>query len=67
MSIKGISGSGKTNELLNFIREKDIDKLIDKVLLYARGLYESKYLFLVEKHQNVETKRLNHPKAFKEY
>ena len=40
MSIKGISGSGKTNELLNFIREKDIDKLIDKVLLYARGLYE---------------------------
>ena len=67
MPIKGISGSGKTNELLNFIREKDIDKLIDKVLLYARGLYESKYLFLVKKHQNVGTKRLNHPKAFKEY
>ena len=67
MSIIGRSGSGKTNELLNFIREKDIDKLINKVLLYARGLYESKYLFLVKKHQNVGIKHLNDPKAFKEY
>ena len=67
MSIIGRSGSGKTNELLNFIREKDIDKPIDKVFLYARGLYESKYLFLVKKHQNVGIKHLNDPKAFKEY
>ena len=67
MSIIGRSGSGKTNELLNFIREKDINKPIDKVFLYARGLYESKYLFLVKKHQNVGIKHLNDPKAFKEY
>ena len=67
MSITGRSGSGKTNELLNFIREKDINKPIDKVFLYARGLYESKYLFLVKKHQNVGIKHLNDPKAFKEY
>ena len=34
------SGSGKTNALLNLIKEKDD---IDKIYLYAKGLSESKY------------------------
>ena len=40
--IIGGSGSGKTNALLNLIREKDNDMLIDKIYLYAKDLNESK-------------------------
>ena len=40
MLIIGGSGSGKTNVLLNLI-ENQPD--IDKIYLYAKGLYESKY------------------------
>ena len=31
-------GSGKTNALLNLIKEKDSDSLIDKIHLYAKDL-----------------------------
>ena len=33
----GGSGSGKTNALLNLIRQQNNDKLIDKIYLYAKA------------------------------
>ena len=36
MFITGSSGSGKTNALLNLIKEQDSDPLIDKVYLYLQ-------------------------------
>ena len=36
MFIIGGSGSGKTNALLNLIKEQDSDTLIDKVYLYLQ-------------------------------
>ena len=48
--IIGGSGSGKTNALLNLIKEQDhIDK---KVFLYAKDLSEPKYEFLIKKRLN---------------
>ena len=42
----GGSGSGKTNTLLNVIKEQDD---IDKIYLYAKDLSEPKYEFLIKK------------------
>ena len=44
--IIGCSGSGKTNALLNLISQQ---LGIDKNYLYAKDLYESKYLLLITK------------------
>ena len=41
--IIGGFGSGKTNALLNLIKEQDSDNLIDKTYLCARDLNEPKY------------------------
>ena len=57
----GISGSGKTNALLNFISQQDD---IDKIFLYAKDLSESKYEFLTKKRENVWIKHLNDSTAF---
>ena len=46
--IIGGSGSGKTNVLLNLI-ENQPD--IDKIYLYAKGLYEAKYQYLINKRE----------------
>ena len=46
--IIGGSGSGKTNKLLNLIREQDNDELIDKIYLYAKDLNEPKYKLLMK-------------------
>ena len=51
MLMIGGSGSGKTNTLLNFIKEKDNDERIDKIYLYAKGLSETKYQFLIKKRE----------------
>ena len=40
--IIGGSGSGKTNALLNLIKEQVSDSLIDKIYLYAKDLNELK-------------------------
>ena len=48
MLIIGNSGSGKTNALLNLIKEQDTDNLIDKIYLYAKNLSEPKYQFLIK-------------------
>ena len=57
----GGSGSGKTNALLNLIKEQDG---IDKIYLYAKDLSEPKYWFLIEKRKDAGAKHLNDPNAF---
>ena len=59
--IIGGSGSGKTNALLNLIKEQDD---IDKIYLYAKDLSEPKYEFLIKKREDVGTNHFNHPNAF---
>ena len=51
----GGSGSGKTNALLNLIKEQDD---IDKMYLYAKDLSQPKYEFLVKKREDAGTKHL---------
>ena len=48
MLIIGNSGSGKTNALLNLIKEQDTDNLTDKIYLYAKDLSEPKNQFLIK-------------------
>ena len=60
----GGSGSGKTNVLLNLI-ENQPD--IDKIYLYAKDPFESKYQYLINKREGVGINLFNDPKAFIEY
>ena len=62
--IVGGSGSGKTNLLPNLI-EKQPD--IDKIYLYAKDSYESKYQYLINKRESAGTNHFNDPKAFVKY
>ena len=48
MLIIGGSGSGKTNALLNLIKEQDSVNLIDKIYLYDKDVNEPKYQFLIK-------------------
>ena len=57
----GGSGSGKTNTLLNLIKEQDG---IDKIYLYAKDLSETKYDFLIRKREDVWTNYFNDPNSF---
>ena len=57
------SRSGKTNALLNLIKEQDD---IDKMCLYAKDLNERKYEFLIKKREDVGIKRLNDSNLFME-
>ena len=57
MTIGG-SRSGKTNALLNLVKEQDD---IDKIYLYAKDLSEPKYEFLIKKRENVGTDHFNDP------
>ena len=59
--IIGGSGSGKTNILLNLIKEQND---IDKIYLYAKDLSEPKFEFLIIRRENAGTKYLNDPNAF---
>ena len=67
MLIIGSSGSGKTNALLNLIKQQDSDNLIEKIYLYAKDLNEPKYQFLIKKREDVGIKHLNGPNAIIEY
>ena len=58
--IIGGSGSGKTDVLLNLIKEK-YDT--DKTYLYAKDLSEPKYEFLIKRREDAGTKHLNDPNA----
>ena len=59
--IIGGSGSRKTNALINLIKEQDD---IDKIYLYAKDLSESKYEYLIKKHEDGRIKYRNDPNAF---
>ena len=63
--IIGLSGSGKTNYLLNSIQKGS--NIIDKIYLYAKDLDKPKYLFLIEKKRKRCIKNLNDKDAFIEY
>ena len=62
--IVGGSGSGKTNSLFNLIKQ---EPNIDKVYLYAKASFESKFQFSIKKCEDVVTKHFNDSKAFNEY
>ena len=62
--IIGGSGSGKTNTLLNLIKEQDYHDVIDKIYLYARDLNEPKYQFLIKKREDAGIKHVNNQNAF---
>ena len=64
MLIIGGSRSGKSNALLNLIKDQDSDDLNDKIYLYAKDLNEPKYQFLIKTREDVGIKHLNFPKAF---
>ena len=57
----GGSGSGKTNTLLNLISQQDD---IGKIYLYAKGLSEPKYEFLIKKHEDAGAKHFDDPNVF---
>ena len=62
--IIGGSGSGKTNTLLNLIKEEDD---IDNIYLYAKDLSEPKSEFLMKKREDTGIKYCNDPNAFIEF
>ena len=62
--IIGSSWAGKTNALLNLINNQPD---IDKIYLYVKDPYESKYNFLINKRESTGLKNFNDPKAFIEY
>ena len=62
--IVGGSGSGKTNALVNLINNQPD---IDKIYLYAKDPYGTKYQYLINKHENVGLDHLKDPRAFMEY
>ena len=61
MFIIGFSGSGKANVLLNLITQQDG---IDKIYLYAKGFTEPENDFLINRHEDAETKHLNDLNVF---
>ena len=62
--IIGGSGSRKTNALLNLIKNQPD---IDKIYLYAKDPYETKYQYLINKREKVGLDHFDGPKAFIEY
>ena len=62
--IIGVSWSGKTNALLNLIKEQEDDDLSDKIYLYAKDLSEPKYEYLINNRENAGIKHSNDSKAF---
>ena len=62
--IVGGSGSGKTNTLLNLIKEQDKHDLIDKIYLYTKDLNKPKYEYLIKKRENVGIKHYNDSTEF---
>ena len=62
--IIGGSGSGKTNAVLNLIKNQPD---IDKIYFYAKDPYEAKYQYLINKGEKVDLNHYDDPKAFIEY
>ena len=62
--IIGGSGSGKTNKLLNLIKEQDYHDVIDNIYLYARDISEPNYEYLIKNREHAGIKKLDNPNAF---
>ena len=62
--IIGDSRLGKTNALFNLINNQPD---IDKIYLYAKGLYEPKYQFLINERESTGLKHFSNHKAFIDY
>ena len=62
--IIGGSESGKTNTLLNLIKEQDNHDVIDKIYLYVKDLSEPKYQYLIKKREDAGIRNVNNPNAF---
>ena len=60
--IIGGSGSGKTNVLLKLIKHQQPD--IDKICIYAKDPFESKYQLLINEREKVGVQALKNPKLF---
>ena len=60
----GGSGAGKINLLLDLIENQPNT---DKIYLYAKDPYESKYQYLINKREGVGINHFNDPTAFIEY
>ena len=56
--IIGASGSGKTTLVLNLIESQPE---IDKMYLYTKDSYESKYQYLINKREDVDKNHFNDP------
>ena len=50
----GVSGSGKTNELLNLIKHQQPD--VDKIYFYIKHQFESQYRLLINEREKVGIK-----------
>ena len=55
-----MGGSGKANVLLNVIKHQRPD--IDKIYLYFKDPFESKYQLLINGREKVGIKKLKNPK-----
>ena len=62
--ITGVSGSGRTNALLNLINNQQD---IDKKYLQAKDPHEAKYQLSINKRESTGLKHLNDLKAYMEY
>ena len=60
--IIGGLGSGKSNVLLELIKQQQTD--IDKVYLNVKHPIKLKYQLIIKKREEVEIKNIKHPKAF---
>ena len=61
--IFGGSGWGKINKLLKLIKQPDTNK----IYLYAKIPFESKYQLGINGREKVNVKKLKNPKAFIDY
>ena len=62
--INEVSGSGKTNTLLNLVNHQPD---IDKICLYTKYPYKAKYQMLINKRKSVGLKHCNDSKSVVEY
>ena len=58
-------GSGKTNMLLNLIKHQRPD--VDKIYLYVKHPFKSKYQLLINGREKVVIENLKNPKTFLDY
>ena len=63
--IIGDSGSGKTNVSLNLLKHQQ--PIIDKICLYVKDLFKSKYKLLFKRREKVGSKEPKNPKALTDY